>query len=44
MIDLGTLGGTGSGALAVSAIGQVVGVWITAAGWTRAFSWTETVG
>jgi len=39
MVDLGTLGGTNSRALAINAMGQVVGVAQDAAGNSRAFLW-----
>jgi len=44
MVDLGTLGGAGSSAVAVNASGQVVGEATTAAGQGHAFSWTRTGG
>ena len=44
MVDLGTLGGTTSRAVAVNDGGQVVGWAETAAGQTHAFSWTEGDG
>jgi probable HAF family extracellular repeat protein len=44
MIDLGTLGGSSSGAKAVNATGQVVGVAATADDELHAFSWTVTGG
>jgi probable HAF family extracellular repeat protein len=44
MVDLGTLGGTFSQAIAVNASGQVVGFSTTAGGETHAFSWTQTGG
>src|SRR5207249_4109348 len=45
MIDLGTLGGSASQAVAVNASGQVVGASYTAGdSATRAFSWTAAAG
>ena len=43
-VDLGTLGGTFSGASALNVRGQVVGVSATAAGELHAFSWTKRGG
>ena len=43
-IDLGTLGGTNSGAAAVNASGQVVGFAQTVGNTSHAFSWTENGG
>ena len=44
IVDLGTLGGAWSQALAVNAAGQVVGLSGTAKGENHAFSWTRTGG
>jgi probable HAF family extracellular repeat protein len=44
MVDLGTLGGFGSAANAVSASGQVVGSADTPNGYSHAFSWTPAGG
>ncbi len=43
-IDLGTLGGAGSGATALNASGQVVGFAETASGAQHAFLWTAQAG
>lgn len=44
MVDLGTIGGTSSGAVAVNENGQVVGASSTADGSEHAFSWTQAGG
>jgi probable HAF family extracellular repeat protein len=44
LIDLGTLGGTTSGATAINNSGSVVGSAETAAGTTHAFYWTHNAG